>query len=91
MVLASSPGHSQLFNVRATLKSWEWPGDEANNMVQCLNTGNQGLNAQLVIKGESRTLILGKLVYVMSMWCMVNAFASHHGKRCHHAVCTVIP
>ena len=29
--LASSPGHSQLFNIfqHATLKSWEWPGDEA--------------------------------------------------------------
>ena len=28
--LASSPGHSQLFQ-RATLKSWEWPGDEATS------------------------------------------------------------
>ena len=29
--LASSPGHSQFFNVfqRITLKNWEWPGDEA--------------------------------------------------------------
>ena len=31
--VASSPGHSHLFNVapflRATLKMWEWPGDEA--------------------------------------------------------------
>ena len=26
--LASSPGHSHIFNV-ATLKIWEWPGDEA--------------------------------------------------------------
>ena len=26
--LASSPGHSHVFNV-ATLKTWEWPGDEA--------------------------------------------------------------
>ena len=27
MHVASSPGHSNLFN--ATLKRWEWPGDEA--------------------------------------------------------------
>ena len=27
--LASAPGHSQLAFQRATLKSWEWPGDEA--------------------------------------------------------------
>ena len=33
VVLASYPGHSQLFNVNvtrckcATMKSWEWPGD----------------------------------------------------------------
>ena len=26
-ILASSPGHSHVFNV--TLKTWEWPGDEA--------------------------------------------------------------
>ena len=25
--VASSPGHSHVFNV--TLKTWEWPGDEA--------------------------------------------------------------
>ena len=32
---ASYPGHSQLFNVfrRATLKSWEWPRDEATYTV----------------------------------------------------------
>ena len=29
MRLASSPGHSQLFKVA----SWEWPGDEATQMV----------------------------------------------------------
>ena len=39
--LASSPGHSRLFNVappflRATLKRREWPGDEAR--------ADQGLN-----------------------------------------------
>jgi hypothetical protein len=38
-VVASSPGHSHVFNVtrrkgkkgflRVTLKTWEWPGDEA--------------------------------------------------------------
>ena len=28
--LASSPGHSQFFNVSATLKNWEEPGDEAS-------------------------------------------------------------
>ena len=29
MRLASSPGHSRVFNVART---WEWPGDEANRL-----------------------------------------------------------
>ena len=33
-LVVSSPGHSQVFNVlRVTLKSWEWPGDEATELV----------------------------------------------------------
>ena len=34
-MLASSPGHSQHFNIHEkTLKSWEWPVDEAT-YIQC--------------------------------------------------------
>ena len=29
LYIASSPGHSQYSFLRATLKNWEWPGDEA--------------------------------------------------------------
>ena len=32
--IASSPGHSHVFYV-ATLKTWEWPGDEASQTIQC--------------------------------------------------------
>ena len=28
-IIASSPGHSQLFPVSCITKSWKWPGDEA--------------------------------------------------------------
>ena len=32
-MVASSPGHSHVFNItRVTLKTWEWPGDEASEM-----------------------------------------------------------
>ena len=33
-IVASSPGHSQFFNVthRKTLKNWEWPGDDASHI-----------------------------------------------------------
>ena len=40
-ILALSPGHSQLFVVsRETIKSWEWPGDEATYTPYCrIHTG----------------------------------------------------
>ena len=33
--VASSPGHSQFFNVARYIERWEWPGDEAMYYVCC--------------------------------------------------------
>jgi hypothetical protein len=34
--IASCPGHSHIFNVTCsvTLKTWEWPGDEAMDFIE---------------------------------------------------------
>ncbi len=66
-VLASSPGHSRVFNVtnflRVTLKTREWPGDEAsvsheilvndnsfhwNSLSSTINTESSGVKIQKV-------------------------------------------
>ena len=49
--IASSPSHSQLFNVEcvfqhSTLKSWEWPGDEALKILLHVYQGQSSRNLQ---------------------------------------------